>query len=725
MTGKTAFYMLFIITVALAGATVTEKICGSAAAMTYVYHSPVTVALWCGTAVAGMWAVVRRRRRMPWSAFALHSALAVILAGAGVSYLTAEEGSVRLAEGEAATGCFTDREGNRVRMPFSISLISSEVRYHPGTSSAMDYVSEVKIGRNGTEEIRTVAMNRILTVDGYRFYQTGIGNGTSTLTVSHDPWGTGITYCGYALMMIAMTAFFFSRKSRFRALVRATATAALIAVPAEMCGAENISNDMPKTLQRPLARNFGQLYVMWNGRVAPVNTLAREFCLKIYGKESYRGLTADQVLTGWLFYYDDWKREPIIKIKGDKVKRLLGTESRYVALQDFYRGGRYLAEEYIADRDLLEADEKVALISQVCTGNVFRMFPYREEGGKTGWMSWAERFPAEMGADDRRFIANITQAVARDIAHGHFNRANEALGRIKAFQESAAGIENLPSPSRFRAELAYNRLNSPGRAAATALAAGLAAFALFCAGAAGKRCGRNIRRARAVITILTGMITLYLAAMMTLRAIAAGHLPLTNGHETMCAMALAALVLSLWLGRRLPVMLPGGLTVSGLALAVASMGESNPAVSPLMPVLSSPLLSIHVMLVMTAYALFAIMALNSVAALAVSRSGEAVKRLADVSRLLLYPAVFLLGAGIFTGAIWANQSWGRYWGWDPKETWALITFIVYATAIHTDTFRRLRRPAAMHIYLFAAFLAVVITYFGVNYFMTGLHSYAT
>lgn len=229
---------------------------------------------------------------------------------------------------------------------------------------------------------------------------------------------------------------------------------------------------------------------------------------------------------------------------------------------------------------------------------------------------------------------------------------------------------------------------------------------------------------RKLLWCYTCLLFCYMTFLLGLRWIIGGHLPMSNGFETMQTMGWISLLMTLIFFRRLPMLRPLGLIVAGLALLVAAMGESNPAVSPLMPVLASPLLSLHVLLVMTSYALFAVMMLDSVVAFFRRNDREEVTRLADFSTLLLYPAVFALGAGIFIGAVWANQSWGRYWGWDPKETWALITFIIYALPLHSASFGRFRSPRTLNIYYFFAFIAVLMTYFGVNYLLSGLHSYA-
>uniref|UniRef100_UPI00259B0C22 cytochrome c biogenesis protein n=1 Tax=Xylanibacter rodentium TaxID=2736289 RepID=UPI00259B0C22 len=162
-------------------------------------------------------------------------------------------------------------------------------------------------------------------------------------------------------------------------------------------------------------------------------------------------------------------------------------------------------------------------------------------------------------------------------------------------------------------------------------------------------------------------------------------------------------------------------------LLVASLGQMNPQITPLMPVLLSPWLSVHVSVIMVAYALCAFIMLNGVTALILRAlnkgGGEMQVKLMLVSRIFLYPAVLLLGAGIFIGAVWANVSWGRYWAWDPKEVWALICFLIYGLAFHLQSIPLFRRPLFFHVFMVVAFLSLLMTYFGVNSLLGGMHSY--
>lgn len=707
-----SFGLLGLITLAMVAATAVERLGGTAMAMRFVYHSPWMIAAWALMAVSGVAYVVRRRRLMSWATMGLHLSFIVILAGAALTFFCGRQGKIVLHEGSGPTSSFTLESGAEAVMAFEISLLSSRVEYYPGTASAMDYVSEVEITCGTRSERHTVAMNRILSVDGFRFYQTALGPGYSTLSVSHDPVGIAVSYTGYCLLFISMCAFFFSRRSRFRHLLKRVAVATVFIISGAF-SAYSAEGPVPQTLQRPLAANFGNLYAYWGGRVVPLQTVARDFCMKVCGSSSYRGLTAEQVLTGWIFYYDDWKNEPMIKVKGDEVREILGIEGSYASLTDFYRGGRYRLDSIsgnLGDRNQLAADEKVGLVTRMCTGRGVKIFPVKSGAGAMEWLSWVDRAPYSSDVEASAFMTTSMEFVACEIAHGRFNSANEMLGRIREHQIAVAGKENLPSDLRFGAERLYNGIASPWLPAILALAGGVIAFML--------------PSRRKLLWVYTCLLCCYMTFLLGLRWIIGGHLPMSNGFETMQTMGWISLLMTLIFFRRLPMLRPLGLIVAGLALLVAAMGESNPAVSPLMPVLASPLLSLHVLLVMTSYALFAVMMLDSVVAFFRRNDREEVTRLADFSTLLLYPAVFALGAGIFIGAVWANQSWGRYWGWDPKETWALITFIIYALPLHSASFGRFRSPRTFNIYYFFAFIAVLMTYFGVNYLLSGLHSYA-
>ena len=608
----------------------------------------------------------------------IHLALAIIVAGALVTHFIGIQGSVTLREGDSPVTSFRKSSGpGDESLPFGLALEKAEIIYYPGTTAPMDFRSHLRVGNTGV----TVAMNSVAEVDGWRFYQSGIGGDTSTLAVTHDPWGIGITYTGYALLLAGMAGFFFQKRTVWRALLRKRASASLLLLVA--AGSASASEAL-HTMQRPLARNFGKVYVYWNDRVCPMQTMALDVTAKLYGSTSYRGMTAEQVLAGWLFYYDEW-------------------------LRDYEESHPAPASE----RSRRKQEECDALVRWLGTGGAFRIYPYHAATGRMEWLSLSERRPSQMPMDQWRFMLRAMPEINGLLLKGRNNDANGAIMRLIEGQRRYAGAEVLPSEGRFRAELFYNSYMRilPG------------AIVLLIFGAWGIYCGiaaRTPRHARAVLTAAAVAGAVWFGAALVLRGWIGARWPLANGCETMLFMCFCGAVGAIFCR---PALLKGALlSVAAMAAFVAAMAGKTPQIASLMPVLASPLLSVHVMLVMCSYLLFMLMAV--LAAVALAKGGDTSRHLARINAIILVPAVFLLAAGIFIGAVWANQSWGRYWGWDPKETCALITLLIYAVPLHRATLRLFRRPRALHLYLLIAILSVLFTYFGANYLLPALHSYA-
>lgn len=321
------------------------------------------------------------------------------------------------------------------------------------------------------------------------------------------------------------------------------------------------------------------------------------------------------------------------------------------------------------------------------------------------------------------FIRKSMDYVGELAFKGDYRELANVLAKLKAYQQrEARGL--LPGDTLFKAEKLYNTADYTRPLSMLLMTLGIVSFVVYLVHWLRRR--PLPRWLTIAMNAVTGATLLYLLFIISLRGYVSGHLPLSNGFETMQFMAFCSLLITLLFQRRFMLLSPFGLLLAGLTLLVAMMGESNPQITPLMPVLASPLLSIHVCVIMVAYSLLAFILLNALTALILTgrRHEQAVAQLTRMSHLMLYPAVFCLAAGIFIGAVWANQSWGRYWGWDPKEVWALITLIVYSVPLHRQTISWLRRPRWFHLYMALAFLSILMTYFGVNFFLGGMHSYA-
>lgn len=700
-----SFGTLGVILPMLVFATVLEKLHGTPFVSEHFYHSPWMIALWIILAISGSVFALLCNIHRNKATMALHISFLLILSGAFVTHLFGERGLLRLSLDTPPTTVFMLSDGSMGRLPFQISLNKFHLEYYPGTSAPMDYVSSITITDDKGSRNDTISMNNICSYAGYRLYQSGYDADmrSVTLQVAHDPYGIAITYTGYALLLASMIAYLFAKDGRFRRLLRSPllkrGTAATMLL---LCSSFAFAGK-PGTLPRDAAAEFGNLYVCYNRRICPLQTIARDVTVKLYGKSHYKGFTAEQVLAGFCFFSDDWKEEAVIRIKETEIARLLGISEEYTSYNALATPGNKekLQEALRSNNNALRRaaqniDEKYNIIKMLCGGNLLRLHPYRG-------------------------LNHVAKAVK---AHD-YDEATAELRRVIAFQRTTGG-KDLPSDCRFTAEKIYNSHNYVHIMAMLCIAIGIIAYALYCRRMVLAESDKKNPLHKPLLVVLT-LVFVYLTLFITLRGYIGGHLPLSNGFETMVFLAWSTALFGIFAGRRFPIAASFGFLLCGLSLMVATIGESNPQITLLMPVLQSPLLSLHVAAIMIAYTLFAFAMLNGVTALVlwrIKRDYRHVEYLATVSKIILFPAVFLLTAGIFIGAVWANISWGRYWGWDPKEVWALITMLVYSLALHDSVLSLLRRPLSFHIFCIAAFATVLITYFGVNFVLGGIHSYA-
>ena len=743
---RTAFSLLGILLLILTIATILEKIYGTDFVNEYIYSSVPFVILWGVTAITSLLYIIKSKLHRQPVIFLLHLSLLFILAGAFTTWIYGEQGTMRVRQGEQQTS-FTDSKGISHQLPFSITLNQFEIIYYKGTLAPMVFISHISVAdKDCHRQIHgKVSMNHIFSYQHYRFYQSGYSedNEGSVFSVSHDPYGIGITYAGYTLLLLSTVFFFFSPQSRFRQLLKSPLLHRSLTVILLLFAFSLNSNFLkanspsPKVLPREVAEHFGDLYILYNNRICPLQTFARDFTIKLYGSSSYKGLTPEEVLTGWLFYYDSWKNEPIIRIKSNEARKLLEIEGNYARLKDYistineYKLEKMMnhirsGEQVTDKRGIEEADEKFNIINLVCTGAMMKIFPCRNIAGKTlEWYSQSDQLPQDMDNDKWVFIRKSMSYVNEMIVMKKYNDACLLLEKIKKYQQKECdGL--LPADNKFKAEKIYNQFDYSKSVAMACICIGLICFIYYCHCMASQK--RTSRKAIIILNILLWIVFTYLSAAICLRGYVSNHLPLSNGFETMQFMAWCTLLLTFLLQRKFAMLLPFGFLLCGLTLMVSMLGESNPQITQLMPVLQSPLLSIHVVVIMIAYSLLAFIMLNGVTAVILHQSQkeckEQIERLQIISQIILYPAIFLLAIGIFIGAVWANVSWGRYWGWDPKEVWALITMLVYALALHPRSLPWFHRTMFFHVFCITAFITVLITYFGVNFLLGGMHSYA-
>jgi len=661
----TAVYVIIIAVLGIA--TFVEQAQGSAFSSSHIYGTWWFVSLWGLLALISCVTIGRHRlwRRVP--VFILHVSFIVILVGAAITFITSYEGMLHLRQGEPMSSFVLKDSKTEHALPVNdMTLQQFSVIYYPGTNAPQDFESHVTYhDTDGKNTLKVISMNKILQIQGYRFYQTSFDPDMkgSILTVNYDPWGTPVTYCGYMLLALSVVAVLLSKAETFRKMLQSPLLGkgtmlALLLFTVQSPSAQ--ARSIP-TINKEKAERLARMPVIYNDRVAPLSTLAYDFTNKIYGSSSYKGLSAEQVLYGWMKRPDVWKDEQMIKIKDRRLRQQLGVEGKYARFSDLFdSNGQYklyqMARLGQEDKAVRELDEKVGIILMLTNGSLV---------------------------------------------------------------QPANGEE--VSQTRLEAEVFYNDVPLPKVLAMGNLTLGILSFILLLFPAF-----RYRDRLMAGFKWVLRLSCMLLVLSYGLRWYISGRVPLGNGYETMLFMSLCTMIVALVVSRRFMMFLPFGFLLSGFCLLVSFLGQMNPQITPLMPVLQSPLLSVHVSVIMMAYALLAFIMLSGVMALIQNRRQD--KRQVDtltlLSRLMLYPAVFLLAIGIFIGAVWANVSWGRYWSWDPKEVWALITLMIYAVPLHRTTLWRDNSDRRYHLYMVIAFLSVLMTYFGVNYFLGGMHSYA-
>ena len=675
-----------LIVVCIGFATIIEKYHGTTFVSNHLYGAWWFSALWALLTIVALAYIIKQRLYKRIAVMLLHLSFVVILAGALTTHLFARSGIVRLRT-NVPEMIFIDKENKVEHLPFSLTLKEFRIINYPGTDAPLDYQSVIQ---RGNEQV-LVSMNNIGNIDGYRLFQQSYdidGEGV-TLGVSYDPYGIAITYLGYLLLLVGIIATLLSRHTQMRSLYRKAMRPMVLLFTLHSSLFTATAQPLP-VVDADIAHRMGTINVLYNNRICPLNTVATDFTMKLTGSASWQGYSADEVFFSWMIYYMPWEKE--LLLNNSKTKG---------------------------------ADERKAIVEMFYSGQFTKIFPYPLTShlspltSITWYSPGSQVLPREIPVKEQFFIKQSMDFLTEAIVTGQRDRAIEIIAKIKLFQHEMIG-DVLPSESSTKTEIFYNVLRSQKWPVFLALTLSL----LLCTCLLFKRKPSLI--VHSSLFTLHSSLFIFVSLLLGLRWWLSGHIPVSNGHETMLFMAWVLLLLTFLLYRKFPIILGFGPLIASFCLLVSQLAGSNSQLTPLMPVLQSPLLSIHVMTVMCAYALFALQVLIGVQAFFLMRKDRQAEldKATALSQFLLYPAVFLLTIGIFLGAVWANVSWGNYWSWDPKESWALITLMIYAVPFHSTSIGLFRQPRFYHIYMVSAFLAVLITYFGVNYILGGMHSYA-
>ena len=751
---KITLILLVHYVILLAAATFVEKSQGTAMAREMIYNNPLFYFLqlllilnFCSTAwQARLWS------RRKYGILLLHVSFVVILLGALITNIFGFEGIVHIREGETVSYMRTTEDQRP--LPFSIRLDDFKLVRYPGSRSPSSFESFLTIHTEEGERSEHIYMNKVIYEQGYRLYQSSYDSDElgTVLTVNNDRAGTTITYTGYLLLLAGMLLTLADKKSRFRQLAkqlkRMVPVFLLISLPM-LSFAQNADTQLllKNTIPVKQAEQWGRLQVQCpTGRIEPMDTYTDKLLRKIYRSNSFEGLTSEQVIIGFLMNPAYWSNVPFIRQTNKELPQVYSLPGgKYLRFLDvFDESGRYLiadavdkaysrpaAERSRLEKDLLKLDEKVNILYSLQQGQMFALFPLPgDTSGK--WYSPGDNLSMFSGRDSL-FVSKIMPwylGEAYDaLRTGNWESAGEVLSMMNVYQQKQSATPLL-TEKQVSWEVFYNKAQLFFWSAMGYMAAGLLLLVFVVWQLLKPR-----RWFKAIIFPLVTLIVLIFllhTSGIGIRWYISGRAPWANAYESMIYVAWATALAGLLFIKRSSMTLALAAFFAGIILFVANLNFMDPEITPLVPVLKSYWLMIHVAVITASYGFFGIsflLGLLTLAFMSTSNPSKVallqphIRELRIINEMSLHIGLYLLTAGIFLGAVWANESWGRYWGWDPKETWALITMVVYAFVLHARFLPALRSDYAFSVMSVLGLASVLMTYFGVNYYLSGLHSY--
>ena len=657
---------------------------------------------------------------------------------------------------------------DEVQLPFSIKLNDFIAEKYPGTvNSYSSFKSKVTVEDDKIFDY-DIFMNNILNHKGYRFFQASFDpdeKGT-VLSVNDDFWGTFITYAGYLLLFISMTAIFFAGNTRFKFLAKQLnkkTSLIIFLLSSTVLSAQSLDANLKtefidsiisaSVISKDHANSFGKIIIQDSGgRMKPANTFSSELLRKVSRSNSYNGLNSDQVLLSIMDNPGVWFNAPIVYIKsgqkGDTIKKIIGIDQKIkrAPLVSFFDSiGNYklatnLEKAYLSnipsqiEKDIIELDRRVNLLYSALEGKIMRMFPVPNDINNK-WISYPEISEYNYEGADSLYVNNVlnlyfqTLRVAKQ--DQDYRQSEELLESIKGFQKKYGG-QVMPSDFKINSEVVYNKVDIFNRLYKWYLFAGLGLLIIliFQIFYDNKFSSYLIKLFEWLIFTLFVLNTIGLAA----RWYIAGHAPWSDAYESIIFVAWATVIFGIIFGRKSYFTLASSTFVASIILSIANMNWLDPSIANLQPVLDSYWLMIHVAVIVGSYGPFAIGMILGIVTLiltviATKKNRKIFSRkleeLTIVNELSLTIGLVMLTIGNFLGGMWANESWGRYWGWDPKETWALISIMVYTAVLHLRIIPMLNNKWLFNLMSIISFAAIMMTYFGVNFYLVGLHSYAS
>ena len=635
-----------------------------------------------------------------------------------------------------------------INLPFSIALNEFVLERYPGSNSPSSFESLVTLvdKEQGIDRDHRIFMNNVLKHRGYRFYQSSYDTDEkgTILSVNNDPWGTLITYIGYALLCLGILLSIFNPQSYFARLMKKATSAAVLLVLLTFTGSMKAEAALPQKVNDDIASEFSSVWVQGHeGRIKPFSTLAYEVIMKVTRLEKYLGQSPEQVVLGMTINPHEYQTIPMIAINDIQIEKMLGLSGDKAAFSDFfdqtgnYKFAREIQTAYSKnpaqrnkfDNALIKIDERLNVAYQLYNGELFRFFP-SPDNKDVHWYTPNGSLPASFSADSS-FVRKSFRSFLEAVKTNNTAEAKSLTSSIKDYQQKY-GTVLIPGKTKGNLEIIYNRVNVFHDLSLWYLLLGFILVIFFFHSIF---TGRSLRK-KAVKYTLVGLLIGFIAHCLGLivRGYISGHMPWSNGYESMIYIAWAGMLAGLIFAKHNPMVLGAAAILSGLTLFVAQMSWLNPEITNLVPVLKSYWLTIHVAIITASYGFFGVSAIIGLLNLLLAtfqnernrkRLSANIIQMTAVNQASLILGLYFLTMGTFLGGIWANESWGRYWGWDPKETWSLVTIIGYTFITHMRWIPGFRGWFALNIGSVTGMLLVLMTYLGVNYYLSGLHSYGS
>lgn len=655
------------------------------------------------------------------------------------------------------------------KLPFALALNDFQLERYPGSMSPASYASEVTLldEREGVKMPFRIYMNHVLDYKGYRFFQSSFDQDEmgTVLSVNKDP-GTLITYIGYLLLAIGLFGVLIVKNGRFNGLSeklkkldaqKIAASFALMAIMfmgtnSHAVEAENPVIQTAKSFDAAHADKFGHLVVQdSSGRMKPLDTLSNEILSKLSRSNNVMGLSPNQVILGMMLRPDAWREISMIKVGDKDINKLIGlpAEAKTAAFSQFFEFPDDITGYKLAqlvdeatrkapgkrdkfDKTLLQIDERVNVAYMVYTGSLIQMWPKANDKANK-WNATIEALQTLDPKDAqmvRLMAIGYFSAVDAALKSGDWTAADKALTLIDKYQHFA-GASVYPSESKLAVEVFYNKTNIFEQLWPLYFLVGFILLILSFV-----KILKPDFKLEFFSKATLGLLILFFfahTAGLAMRWYISGHAPWSNGYESMIYIGWATVLAGFIFSGKSPITLAATGILTGLILFVAHLNWMDPQVTNLVPVLQSYWLSIHVSMITASYGFLGLGALLGMITLILfilknpnneARLNLAIKELNAINEMSLIFGLVLLTVGNFLGGVWANESWGRYWGWDPKETWALVTILVYAVVIHLRMIKGAYNDFLFSVISLLAFTSVLMTYFGVNYYLAGMHSYA-